>query len=1508
MPSHPPPGVRDRLVDGDDALTSSLRSRVFPLSSQVTAFGSVPLRTYLPDGDIDVCLLGPHELLSKENWTFRLRSHIERAEAAAAAADKADADADGTSFGTSSEFGEFAVSEIHIIHAEVKLMKCIIDGMVVDISANQFGGLATLGFLEEVDAFIGRGGIFKRSIILIKAWCFYESRLLGAHHALISTYALETLVLYILNTFHKELSTPLEVLHRFLTFFADFDWDRMAISIHGPVPLEQLDSVQSRPPDAPEGLLLTPEFLWRMLDKYGNDAILPRDQSQRRPTVPKYLNVVDPLLPSNNLGRSVSQGNAKRIQKALRLGADRLSALRDSTACDVTAVRVLEAFFGNTMRHRRVMPLPSAPSTPGGRNHADEVSMAPASVRGAARSGAVSVLASPGSPMVYSPIGSRGSRKTAGGGGHKGSHHASGGVQGVKSGGGGYGEQSPKGLGRSRPEEDGIKPRQLMLSPQGAGKKMGAGGAGGADESSDASDGGSSVDGIEHWPDLGPPSPERDAVGSRCPVVQTESIRRNALRNAEGSSGIGVKCPMGGGVRNVLRHEERGMFWGRWDPLPASELDHARAAAARCAAAAAAEEAAEEAAAMTAAGVTASDEHFPRLGSAVPPADRAGGATADEAKGGGRAGSEKEKGARAAISAADGLACPHRSLAGLGALSREEDNRESKDAKGVSEHFGEALSRDGTATCHGDDTKRERACASPRMSDESSDGVATIPEDVAGVAASVSAASRGACHTAAPLLPAGQPPPPPGPPPPGTERSAGPRVESAILQMRREMSCPTFFPEPFPPIAPHETPRQPVSNASIPMPPPAMTPVKAGRRGEGGAAEGDGDAAEPVNDIFTGHLESIWKHLEFGRHYHHIAMQKRLSAFLGNDNTGARGGRQHGHPRHQGGRGGNWSGGRGGGAGSASRHAHVRSGSWGGSGRMSAGGYPSMQPPPPPPPGMPPPPPLIAAAGLAAGATMPTGRPRQTRHASRGGGGVPGGGGGAGENASEGWVGHPGGPGMELRTAGKPQKQPQGGVGNWGKLVKTARTAAEEPPHMPPGPLPPPPPHPPPHPPPMQVAPPPPPPGLPPAGAGWGKGQGQPPPQPPGPPPGAPPVLAVGNKKEETLPPRGKGTEDASSTPPAAGEQAKEAAAKEEDASASASPQKTEAEKAKDSPAGEHSPVGPQAAVVGSKPSWGPKGSWSSLVATSPPPSGAAPSSTPGSPSAPSPGGARARSAASVLMSGQAVRGTPHLSPAKSAAASADPRTSSPSRDRSPSPAADQPAVPVAPASPARPLAGAWAKGPVVEAIRTSAAATNHAPANHAPANHTLAVAAAAAAAAAAAERAAAAAAAAASIVEYKAAVSSGASKEGGSNDESNKTESNSSPGVSPPSSTSGDSNSTEKENSATHARDSSGCGQRRTVNHGNAARVGSEVDAGEGGRGAEGQEVRTKRGTRERQSRGSKEKEIFIPKEDDFPMLAGGLGGEVNVEAVSNAGERKLVWGKGWGAGAAPWSDRAAS
>lgn len=63
----------------------------------------------------------------------------------------------------------------------------------------------------QVDHLIGKDHLFKRSIILIKAWCYYESRILGAPHGLIATYALETLVLYIFHLFHSALDGPLAV-------------------------------------------------------------------------------------------------------------------------------------------------------------------------------------------------------------------------------------------------------------------------------------------------------------------------------------------------------------------------------------------------------------------------------------------------------------------------------------------------------------------------------------------------------------------------------------------------------------------------------------------------------------------------------------------------------------------------------------------------------------------------------------------------------------------------------------------------------------------------------------------------------------------------------------------------------------------------------------------------------------------------------------------------------------------------------------------------------------------------------------------------------------------------------------------------------------------------------------------------------------------------------------------------------------------------------------------------
>ncbi len=50
---------------------------------------------------------------------------------------------------------------------QVKLLKCLIDNIVVDISYAQLGGLYTLGFLETIDLKVGKDHLFKRSIILV---------------------------------------------------------------------------------------------------------------------------------------------------------------------------------------------------------------------------------------------------------------------------------------------------------------------------------------------------------------------------------------------------------------------------------------------------------------------------------------------------------------------------------------------------------------------------------------------------------------------------------------------------------------------------------------------------------------------------------------------------------------------------------------------------------------------------------------------------------------------------------------------------------------------------------------------------------------------------------------------------------------------------------------------------------------------------------------------------------------------------------------------------------------------------------------------------------------------------------------------------------------------------------------------------------------------------------------------------------------------------------------------
>ncbi|KAK1275071.1 hypothetical protein QJS04_geneDACA004126 [Acorus gramineus] len=253
-------------------------------SCQVFTFGSVPLQTYLPDGDIDLTVLSENQTL-KDTWATMLRDLLEREE--------------------KSQTAEFRVKEVQYIQA-------------------------------EVNALIGKNHLFKRSIILIKAWCYYESRTLGAHHGLISTYALEILVLYIFHVFNNSFAGPLEVLYRFLEFFSNFDWDNFCVSLWGPVPISTLPQIAVF-------------------------SVFPGAREQHGPPfAPKHFNIIDPLRMNNNLGRSVSKGNFFRIRSAFAFGAKMLTSLFECPMEDIVAE--VNQFFMNTLDRHGSGIRPDAPS------------------------------------------------------------------------------------------------------------------------------------------------------------------------------------------------------------------------------------------------------------------------------------------------------------------------------------------------------------------------------------------------------------------------------------------------------------------------------------------------------------------------------------------------------------------------------------------------------------------------------------------------------------------------------------------------------------------------------------------------------------------------------------------------------------------------------------------------------------------------------------------------------------------------------------------------------------------------------------------------------------------------------------------------------------------------------------------------------------------------------------------------------------------------------------------
>lgn len=253
---------------------------------KVTVYGSLPLRTFLNDGDIDITVITtPEDSLFSKFLLQKIKVQL---------------------------LEDFEISDVQEISADVPLLKFKVFGISIDISINQIGGVRTLIFLEEICRLFPKH-LMKKSIILCKIWGTHYSRVIGSMHGLLGTYALEVLVVFILNKFPEVRKSPMQVFAMLIQFFSQFDWENNIITCCGVVSccenaenLEKTGQGNKKLPLSYEKIACMRKELACGWTTWGN----------------KFVNVSDPAFPGNNLGKSINFTTFPRIKFSFQVAGE----------------------------------------------------------------------------------------------------------------------------------------------------------------------------------------------------------------------------------------------------------------------------------------------------------------------------------------------------------------------------------------------------------------------------------------------------------------------------------------------------------------------------------------------------------------------------------------------------------------------------------------------------------------------------------------------------------------------------------------------------------------------------------------------------------------------------------------------------------------------------------------------------------------------------------------------------------------------------------------------------------------------------------------------------------------------------------------------------------------------------------------------------------------------------------------------------------------------------------
>ena len=290
-------------------------------------YGSFSIKTYLKDADIDITILyedrNTHKLV--------VNPSIEIINNTIMIIKKAFED-------YNYEIKNESFTEINIIFAEIRLLKCKFDSFSLDISVNNLSGLLKIFYINYIDRTFENKNhnsiLFKRTIILIKSWCYYEGNLMGSNIGLMASYALEILIAYLFNHYGN-FTSEVDAFNKFFIMLNEIDWENEILHLYGTINsnifTESLSNFQSN-----EQELNNPFwYISQEIEKDNNFILDVKDNSNfiqkldkimnlgekinNRFFQLKLMNIIDPMLYTNNLGKSINYHNFSKLKKVIQL-------------------------------------------------------------------------------------------------------------------------------------------------------------------------------------------------------------------------------------------------------------------------------------------------------------------------------------------------------------------------------------------------------------------------------------------------------------------------------------------------------------------------------------------------------------------------------------------------------------------------------------------------------------------------------------------------------------------------------------------------------------------------------------------------------------------------------------------------------------------------------------------------------------------------------------------------------------------------------------------------------------------------------------------------------------------------------------------------------------------------------------------------------------------------------------------------------------------------------------